>query len=293
MLCTRTVLSALLLLCLSCCKAGASLQGGGLRPLQGALSLPEMKEWLRRAAAEQRRKFEKARGSIPSREDVEFMANLDKHNREAMKLLLSVSKSTKGWTFVNEKDGVTVEKCFLPAGSFVSERDRLKGSKHACVKSSAVLDAPPAAIYKLFLDNSRVAEYNEHIKEVRDVQYMPDKASKIAWCVGPSYGPFAARDFCSVVNFTKRGGGGYIILNRPAYHSQFPESQKCVRATILLAGNIIEPHGRGRSLVTQIAHVNPGGGADNKVVASVINRLCAVGPPVFLRKLEAAAKKKV
>jgi hypothetical protein len=41
---------------------------------------------------------------------------------------------------------------------------------------------------------------------------------------------------------------------------------------------------------TQIAHINPGGGADTTAIAWVINKLCAVGPPTFIRKLETAAQ---
>ena len=41
----------------------------------------------------------------------------------------------------------------------------------------------------------------------------------------------------------------------------------------------------------QVAHVNPGGAGDTAAVAFVINKLCAVGPPTFIRKLEIAAQK--
>ena len=36
-----------------------------------------------------------------------------------------------------------------------------------------------------------------------------------------------------------------------------------------------------------------GGGADTPAIAWLINKLCAVGPPTFVRKLEVAAKKPV
>ena len=44
-----------------------------------------------------------------------------------------------------------------------------------------------------------------------------------------------------------------------------------VRATILLAGNILEPYGSDQmsTKLTQIAHVNPGGGADTPAIAWV------------------------
>jgi hypothetical protein len=109
---------------------------------------------------------------------------------------------------------------------------------------------------------------------------------------GPKYGPLKARDFCSIVHFTKFMNGTAIIMNRPAYHPSYPTSNKYVRATILLAGNIIQPLDNGRkTLLTQIAHVNPGGGADTTAIAWMINQLCAVGPPTFMKKLEKACRK--
>lgn len=106
---------------------------------------------------------------------------------------------------------------------------------------------------------------------------------------GPKYGPFQARDFCSIVHF-RQFDDKYVILNRPAYDPACPPSKKFVRATILLAGNILQPLGSGQTKMTQIAHVNPGGGCDTPAVAWIINKLCAVGPPDFIRKVETAAK---
>ena len=101
-----------------------------------------------------------------------------------------------------------------------------------------------------------------------------------------------ARDFVSIVNYRKFGNGTYIILNRPAYHPEYPPSKKFVRATVLLAGSILEPYGGDlkQTKFTQIAQINPGGGADTPAVAWMINKLCAVSPPSFMRKLELTAK---
>jgi hypothetical protein len=81
-------------------------------------------------------------------------------------------------------------------------------------------------------------------------------------------------------------------LNRPAYVPSHRKNDKYIRATVLLAGNIIIPHGKDKSKLIQVAHVNPGGGADTKAAAWIINKLCGVGPPTFIRKLEKAAQKK-
>ena len=188
--------------------------------------------------------------------------------------------------------GVVVEKMFLPAGPFVDKEDALKGSKHACVKSSGIINASPSSVYKLFLDNSRVKEYNEHVVELKDVRYYHDKSIKVSWARSPNYGPFKPRDFCTIVYYTKKRDGSYIILNRPAYVPSHRKNDKYIRATVLLGGNIIIPHGKDKSKLIQVAHVNPGGGADTKAAAWIINKLCGVGPPTFIRKLEKAAQKK-
>lgn len=45
-------------------------------------------------------------------------------------------------------------------------------SKFLCVKAEAVLDASPAQVYTLFVDNTRVREYNEFCKQIKDLQYV-------------------------------------------------------------------------------------------------------------------------
>lgn len=213
-------------------------------------------------------------------------------NKSAMDMLMHLFNIKSGWIYVNEKDGVTVEKRYISKlGNYIRSEDVLKGEKHACVKASGIINATPDAVYRLFLNNDQVHEYNEHCSILEDVIHIPEKSTKISWACTPKYGPFKARDFCSIVHFIKRKDGSRIILNRPAYHDNYKKSSKYVRATILLAGNIIEPYGKDQSYLTQISHINPGGGADTKAAAWIINNLCAVGPPTFIRKLEVAAVK--
>ena len=247
-----------------------------------------------------------------------FFDSVDDHNKEAAAMLSELFSATSGWDYVNIKDGVKVEKRTLPAGSFVDASDAEKGSKHACVKSTGIIKAPLEAVFELFTDNTRVSEYNEHCKVIKDVHQFPKLirspfagnmggsgdsgggvdgnsggSTKITWASSPKYGPFKARDFVSVVNYRRFKNGTAVILNRPAYHPKYPPSKNFVRATVLLAGNVLEPHGPDgqHCKVTQIAHVNPGGGADTAAMAWVINKLCSVGPPTFIRNLERAAQK--
>lgn len=257
--------------------------------------------------------------------DNKFWSAFDQDNEHALGLLTQLD-NTEGWTYVTEKLGVLVEKKIIDAGEFVDKADAEKGSKHACVKSSAVLDASPESVFNLFADNLRVKEYNEHCAGITDIKVQPkvnygdptssapstqadaDAAalsttnglssalkqtwSKISHAVTPHYNPFKSRDFLSVVHYQKYANGTSVILNRPAYLSSHRPSDSHVRATVLLAGNIIRPHGafRNQTHLTLIAQVNPGGGADTPAAAWLLNKLCAVGPPAFIRRLEAAAK---
>lgn len=62
----------------------------------------------------------------------------------------------------------------------------------ACVKATAILNAPPEVVFMLFADNSRVSEYNEHCKRVIDVEILaPD--TKITWAASGRMGPFKVR----------------------------------------------------------------------------------------------------
>ena len=233
--------------------------------------------------------------TVPKGADAVFYSKVEKDNKAAFDLLSRLMTSKKGWTHVATTTGVTVERRILAPGPFVDKADAAKAGKHACVKSTGMMNCEAEKVFRMFMDRSRVGEYNEHVSELRDVHFFPKKSSdhftKITWACGPKYGPFKPRDFLSVVHFQKYANGTYVILNRPAYHSEWKPSAKYVRATVLLAGNVIEPRGSGRCYMTQVAHINPGGVADTPAVAWVINKLCATGPPAFFRKLEKAVQR--
>ena len=118
-----------------------------------------------------------------------FFAKVEEQNQEASDTLSRLFYSNSGWNFVNTKDGVNVEKRTLPAGSFVDVIDAAKGSKHACVKSSGVIQASAEAVFDLFQDNSRVSSYNEHCLLMKDVHNFPRKPTdqswtKVSWAAG-------------------------------------------------------------------------------------------------------------
>lgn len=229
-------------------------------------------------------------------DDKKFFDKIDEDNQQALKLLNDLVSTRDGWTFVANNSGVVVERRYMSAGPFVSSHDAQKGFKHACVKSIAILNANAEDVFNIFLSTDRSKEYNDHIATINDL-YLPTVTpetkqwSKVSYATGPPLSIFKARDFCSVVNYIKLPDQSFIILNRPAYFSKVQPTKKFVRATILLAGNIIKPLGPKKTEMIMLAHVNPGGAADTKAAAFFINKLCAKGPPTYLRKLEIAANR--
>lgn len=180
-----------------------------------------------------------------------FFSKIDQDNDAAFGMLSHLLTTKDGWTHVATNNGVVVERRSLAPGPFVDQSDAAKAGKHACVKSSGLMNCDAESVFKMFMDRTRVREYNEHVTELRDVHLFPRKSSdnfsKITWACGPKYGPFKPRDFISVVHFQKYSNGTYVILNRPAYHPDWPPNpSKFVRATVLLAGNVMEPRNNGK-----------------------------------------------
>ncbi|CAM9637560.1 unnamed protein product, partial [Ectocarpus fasciculatus] len=136
-----------------------------------------------------------------------------------------------GWEVVVEREGVVVHRQYLALGpdgtpeapaapaqaagapkaevssAFVGGRvegsaddpaavggDSVKAKppQFACVKASAILSVPPEVVYLLFADNSRVGEYNEHCREVKDLEVL-SQDSKITWAASGRMGPFKVR----------------------------------------------------------------------------------------------------
>jgi hypothetical protein len=237
-------------------------------------------------------------------DDSHFLSNVEKDNKDALYTLFYLVNSTDGWYNIGTRKGVTVERRYLtPSGSFVSKADASKGFKHACVKSTAILDVSPDHVFNLLADSKRAREYNDHIKTNRDVIHLPAQSNnnnnnfshwtKCTWAATAKNGIFKPRDFLTVAHFTRYDNGTSIMLNRPAYLKSHQPTDKYVRATVLLAGNIIRPHGLygNQTHLTMLAQINPGGISDTPAAAWIINKLCASGPPSFIRQLEHAAQK--
>lgn len=84
--------------------------------------------------------------------------------------------------------------------------------------------------------------------------------------------------------------GTSIILNRATKHPLAPPSQDFVRASIILAANIIQPvaGNPNQCHLTMLTQMDPGGFAP----PSIINHICTLGPIGFLKNVEVVSKRK-
>ena len=77
----------------------------------------------------------------------------------------------------------------LPNGYQVGD-----ASKFLCVKAEAILEASPEKVYSLFVDNSRVREYNEFCKQIKDLEYINSTTKVLTPCSTKGEIPPASRE---------------------------------------------------------------------------------------------------
>ena len=238
-----------------------------------------------------------------ARESARASAALDEANARSLRVLRDAAAAE--WDVVKTTpSGVTGAKrtfaareyddAFAPAEVARRIVDPARAAKFAGVRGEGVIDAPPAAVFALFLDNARVRDYNKNCADVRDLALL-DATTKLTWARTPRYGPFPARDFVTVTHFAlDEPTGTLYVVNRPAEHAAYPRAgadAKYCRAEVLLGGQIIAPRDGGRRChLTTIGHFNPGGKADNAAVAAIINTLCARDPVAFIEGVRGSVK---
>ena len=139
-------------------------------------------------------------------------------------------------------------------------------------------------------DDAMRQEYNDNCKEVRDLEQLSGD-TKVSWASTPRYGPFKARDFVTAVHYRTLEDGTMMVINRPVEHPAARRGKKFVRAEILIATNIMRPNREDptKTDFVSVTHINPGGIADSKIGAKIVNKLCAKAPVNLLVALERAA----
>lgn len=155
-------------------------------------------------------------------------SNVDQTNDDLMEKLFKIANESD-WEEVRRLDSIRISRKKLPAGVTFGGGDAKRGEKFYVVKVTATIDAPAEKLFNLFLDNSRVPEYNEHCRQLRDLEQI-GKNTKISHSVTGRFagGLLKARDFVARVHHRTLRDGTYVVLNSPEVHEDAEKtSQVC------------------------------------------------------------------
>jgi len=199
------------------------------------------------------------------------------------------------WQHIVDKDGVNVWKTSADVKNCAAGVSSAStGAADAVtVRSEALMDASPRAVYDLFMDDARVHEYNENCVELADIERI-SRETKINWCATGKFGPFKARDFVTVVYFRElkeEEGGGYVSLAANVEHPKLPPADGYVRSEIQLAATFMkpvpgEPNKTKLVQMTQIGQM--GGVADSAIAKRITQNLAEKAPVEFMKKFNHA-----
>lgn len=202
--------------------------------------------------------------------------NLRRDNAAAVATVEALLDETDPiWTVISEKDART------------KVWKRTDGSKQACVLAKGIIDAPCDTVYELFRDAKRAKDFNEFCDECEDVQRLDDQ-TKVSWSATKAFGPFKARDFVTLCHFTKVKSGARCIVNRATTHPLRPVTDAYARGEIILAANVVEDAGGGRTRLTLLTQIDPA--IDSAVGTKMNNALVVRSPGAFFQAVERAAR---
>mmetsp|Transcript_27970 Transcript_27970/g.81873 ORF Transcript_27970/g.81873 Transcript_27970/m.81873 type:complete len:379 (-) Transcript_27970:54-1190(-) len=194
-----------------------------------------------------------------------------------------------GWVLVADVHGVKVWRMYLAAAD-VNPWFEAGGHDQQLVPvvlASGVLDVSADVVFDILKDNRYVSEYNENCKVVMDLEKI-DQDTKVTWAATNRFGPFKARDFCTLIHF-KTVDYTKVVVNFAVQHPRAPPSDSYVRSEILLAATILRSRPDGKTELTTVTCINPGGAADSRAGAVVMNSLSTNTPATFIRRLEATS----
>eukprot|EP00550_Attheya_septentrionalis_P011360 CAMPEP_0198303726 /NCGR_PEP_ID=MMETSP1449-20131203/57039_1 /TAXON_ID=420275 /ORGANISM="Attheya septentrionalis, Strain CCMP2084" /LENGTH=460 /DNA_ID=CAMNT_0044006233 /DNA_START=938 /DNA_END=2320 /DNA_ORIENTATION=- len=260
-------------------------------------------------------------------------AELAALTRTLMKNVIGALDDESIWTKINEKDDIFVWKTDVDikhqalssndspptpngivGGGTHNTKRRPKKKKQtvedgATIRTEAILDAPPKAVYDLFMDESRAHEYNDNCKDLEDIALI-DSHTKISWCSTGKFGPFKARDFVTLVHFQElhphdRYDGyhdnhaGYVSIAAHVDHCDVlcpaqSKGKNFVRSKIQMAATFMKPvHGEpNRTRFIQLTQIGELGGVADSAVAKRITKGLSENASVdFVKKFNAVLVK--
>lgn len=218
---------------------------------------------------------------IKRRASMQYTALNDATLNKILKLIDPKTRFQQGWKLIKSESGYEVYRKFMTPG--------LPGSQFACIMCFGIINSSPQDVLNLFEDDSRVPEYNSFYADGKDLEIVAD-GTKVVWTGSPPIFPFKPRDFCTIVHIRKLKDGTFVILNRATNHPKAPQRPDYVRASIILAGNIIQPiPGYPKKCkLTMLTQIDPGG----ITPPWIVNHICSLGPIGFLKNVEMASKRK-
>lgn len=209
-------------------------------------------------------------------------------NDELVEVVMGIVRRPE-WEVILDKDkeGIKIWRALLEPDLSIAGRPLGNAAKFYAVKASGFLEMSPQMVHKsYFLDNSRVKEYNEFCNEIRDVESL-DASTKLTWSASARIGPFKERDFVTRVHYRTLSDGTIVAASRAENSSHAPASDNYLRMEMCVGGNILQPVPGfpNRTLFTVLTHVNPGGIADSRMGAMIMNSQADKGPLRFIQSI--------
>jgi len=186
---------------------------------------------------------------------------------------------------VNHEEGVTIWRSYADVKRGIDTLAELP-----TIRSETILNGKPEDVYRLFMDGSRVHEYNDNCVELHDIEAVND-STKINWCATGKFGPFKARDFVTLVHFCDNHRGGYASVAANVEHPSLPPANGYVRSQIQLAATFMQPvpGEPNKTRFVQLTQVGElGGVADSPMAKKISLQLQEKAPIDFCRKFDAA-----
>lgn len=214
----------------------------------------------------------------------------------AEQLVEEGGREEHGWkhipcnSFLKRKyDAKSTTKCFLkwmrdPRGEKFAMKD--DDGEYPCIKCFGVLDAPLDKVCAFLADEQGIREYNDLVENYRDLEDI-SPYSKICWGQCPQVLFVKPRDFVTFCSHRWKSDGTQVVINQAVDHDDAPlavdkegDGRVC-RARALRGANFISPDPsdpKNKTILTLIAHADPGGGLPNWATKTAVNALAPIEP---------------
>ena len=183
------------------------------------------------------------------------------------------------WTFVLEKQGVTVWK----RGHDAAAEDT-PFAVRATIEIPAVAAGDVAAIL-LTRDYDVIRKFNPTVVRGEDIEWRDGRRERTTYILTKPVWPLKPRDFVCDVRHEPQPDGSQLILNAPATHARAPAPRGTVRGE-LRGLHLCAPRGDGCQY-TCVHEIDPGGAAPRPLV----NWFALRKPLVYMTQLRDLARK--